>query len=192
MTQINICNNPIRKKESFLTGDMIYDSVLLKGFDMSICCCIYEGYAREMVHRLKYNGKIPIAQSMAVMMFDVIKKEKLDFDIIVPVPVHKNRLKKRGYNQSYLISKELSNLTNKPSMDILKRIKDTPSQILFNSEDRWYNVKDAFVCTAPLNKKAVLLVDDVVTTGATVSFCAGCLKSSGALSVKVISFARAY
>lgn len=192
MTQINMCNNPIRNKESFLTGNINYDSAIVKGFDISICCCIYEGYAREMVHKLKYNGKIPIAKSMAGMMFDVIKKEKIDFDIIVPVPVHKNRMKKRGYNQSYLISTELSNLTNKPCMDILKRIKDTPSQILFNVEDRWYNVKDAFICTTPLNKKSVLLVDDVVTTGATVSFCASCLKSSGALNVNVISFARAY
>lgn len=192
MTQINMCHEPKRNKEDFLTGNVLFDSIIMRGFDISLCCCLYEGAAREMVHKLKYNGKTSIALSMAGMMFDVIKRERPEFDIIVPVPVHKKRITKRGYNQSYLISTELSNLTGKPCMDILKRIKDTPSQILFNVEDRWYNVKDAFICTSNLNGKSVLLVDDVVTTGATVSFCSGCLKNSGASKVAVMSFARTY
>jgi competence protein ComFC len=98
-------------------------------------------------------------------------------------------LRKRGYNQSELIASELSNIMNIPHLNAIERIKNTPSQVLFNGDMRWYNVKDAFECIADLEGKSVLLVDDVITTGATMCFCAEQLKTAGAKLVGAAAFA---
>lgn len=191
MTGIKYCVHPIKTKEEFFTGKDEHDRYINNGFDISISCCTYEGTAREMVHRLKYQGKKDISISMASMMYEVVKKSNIKFDVIVSVPIHKNRVKKRGYNQAGVISRELSNILGISYMDILKRIKDTKSQVLFNGGERWYNVMDAFNCTSSLAGKKVLLVDDVVTTGATASFCSKALREAGACFIAVVSFARA-
>lgn len=191
ISRIKHCIEPVKSKEEFLTGRDEHDKYILSSFDASISCCTYEGAARDMVHGLKYQGKKDISISMAAMMYEVIKKSNLKFDVIVSVPIHKNRVKKRGYNQAQVIAIELSNISSIPYMDILERKKDTPSQVLFNGGERWYNVMDAFSCSNDLTGKRVLLVDDVVTTGATACFCSKALREVGACYITVVSFARA-
>lgn len=150
--------------------------------------CLYEGLGREMIHRLKYNDKRDIALTMAAMMEELL--ESRSFDIIVPVPISKRKLKKRGYNQTELISRELSDILDIPSINGIQRIKDTKSQVLLNEGMRWYNVKGAFRCDMDLKNKSVLLIDDVITTGATIYYCAKELKGAGAEKVTAISFAK--
>lgn len=158
-------------------------------FDESYSACVYEGISRELVHKLKYKDKQNIAKTMAAMIKDVLGND-LKYDMIVPVPIHPTRLKKRGYNQAQLIAVELENIVNIPMIKALKRTKNTPSQVLFKERDRWYNVECAFSCTLNLNGKRIMLIDDVITTGATVHYCAEALKASGAVYVTAISFAR--
>lgn len=144
-----------------------------------------------MIHALKYRDKRNAAYTMAALIQEVICRNNMSFDLIVPVPIHKQKLQKRGYNQSELIARELSNIMNIPHLNAIARIRNTPSQVLFNGEGRWYNVKDAFRCDANLKGKSVLLVDDVITTGATIFYCAEVLKGAGAFSVGAAAFAGA-
>lgn len=143
-----------------------------------------------MIHKLKYSDNKDLSVTMALMIYDILYKNNVCYDFITFVPSTKKRDKKRGYNHSKLIALELSNITGKPVKDILKRIKDTKPQILFNGKVRWYNVKDAFACEDNIKGKTVLIVDDVITTGATVSFCAKALKEKGAVKVIAASFAK--
>lgn len=159
-------------------------------FEESISVCIYEGLARELVHKLKYNDKREIAFTMAAMMHETLLNRNMEFDYIVSVPISKKRMKKRGYNHSELIGKELSDITGISVINTLERTKDTSSQVLLNVDERWYNVKGAFKHVDDLNDKSILLVDDVITTGATAHYCAEELKAAGAKKVTVVTFAR--
>lgn len=142
-----------------------------------------------MIHALKYRDKRNAAYTIAAMIQEVIGSNNMSFDLIVPVPIHRRKLQKRGYNQSELIARELSNIMNIPHLNAIDRIRNTPSQVLFNGDGRWYNVKDAFRCNANLKGKSILLVDDVITTGATICNCAGVLKRAGASNVGAAAFA---
>jgi competence protein ComFC len=159
-------------------------------FDDCLSVCLYEGLARELVHRLKYNDKREIAFTMAAMMHEAVLGEKVKFDYIVPVPISKKRMKKRGYNHAELIGRELSDITGVSIINTLERIKDTSSQVLLNVDERWYNVKGAFKHMNDLTDKYILLIDDVITTGATAHYCAEELKAAGAKKVTVVTFAR--
>lgn len=142
-----------------------------------------------MIHGLKYKDKRNTAYTIAAMVWEVVEKSCISFDLIVPVPIHRKKLIKRGYNQSELIARELSNIMNIPHLNAIERVRNTPSQVLFNGDVRWYNVKDAFRCNTNLKGKSILLVDDVITTGATMCFCAEQLKNAGAILVGAAAFA---
>ena len=113
--------------------------------------------------------------------------------MIVPVPLHKRRLKRRGYNQASLISQDLGKLMDIPVVDgCLVRIKEAKPQVDTESvEERWNNVKSAFCCVDDrVVGKRILIIDDVCTTGATMESCARVLKEGGASSVWGLSVAR--
>lgn len=188
-SQIKKSNNSFKTWEQFCREEFLPETSLTIGFDVCFHPCIYQGIVRDMVHGLKYKDKRNIAYTMAAMIWEIIDKSGIRFDIIVPVPIHSRKLKKRGYNQSELVARELSNIMNIPYMNVIKRIRNTPSQVLFNGDMRWYNVKDAFECTANLKDKSILVVDDVITTGATMCFCAESLKNAGAKFVAAAAFA---
>jgi competence protein ComFC len=159
-------------------------------FDDCVIACSYEGLVREMIHRIKYKDKREIAITIAAIMAHKNKGNIAKYHYIVPVPISNRKLKKRGYNHTKLIATELSSYFNIPVLDCLIRIRDTQPQVLFNTNDRWYNVEDCFKCNQTLLGKKIILVDDIVTTGATANFCAVELKKSGAESVIVFSFAK--
>lgn len=156
--------------------------------DETYSVCLYEGLGREMIHRLKYNDKRDIALTIAALMKEVLGDKS--FDMIIPVPISKNKLRKRGYNQAELISRELSGLMDMPSINGIQRIRDTESQVLLNEGMRWYNVKGAFRCDLNLKNKSILIIDDVITTGATIYYCAKELKIAGAEKITAVSFAK--
>lgn len=159
-------------------------------FDNVIISCCYEGLVREMIHKIKYKDKREIALTIAALMADEVNGAYLNYDLIVPVPISLKKLKKRGYNHVYIIARELSELIKVPVLDCIRRVKDTEPQILFNSIERWYNVKDCFEIDTNLYAKKILLLDDVITTGATAHYCAAEIKKAGAAKVTVCSFAR--
>lgn len=188
-SELKRSQNSFRTWNEFQAGRFqIYDT-LSTSFDVCFYPCIYEGKVRDMIHSIKYKDKRSTAYTMAAMIFEILDKNPAKFDIIVPVPIHRKKLRKRGYNQSELIAKELSNIMNIPHINAIERVRNTPSQVLFNGDMRWYNVKDAFKCVINLEGKSVLLVDDVITTGATMCFCAEQLKNAGAKLVGAAAFA---
>ena len=107
-------------------------------------------------------------------------------DFIIPIPLHKNKLKKRGFNQAEELAKGISKFLEKPIFnDVLLKIKPTFAQMELSKEKRRENIKGAFVCQKPIvvRGKKILLVDDIFTTGATMEECARVLKEAGAREV---------
>ena len=143
--------------------------------------------SRALIHGLKYEKYTNIAKFLAPLMQKTLLENPdfLEAEYFVPVPIHKKRLKKRGFNQSEILAKELSALTNIPVLNALIRIKNTKSQTKLTKKERAENIKEAFVCPEPkeIKKKAIILIDDVCTTGATLEECAKVLKKAGAREV---------
>ena len=143
--------------------------------------------SRALIHGLKYEKYINIAKFLAPLMQKTLLENPdfLEAEYFVPVPIHKKRFKKRGFNQAEILAQELSALTNIPTLNALTRIKNTKSQTKLTKKERATNIKEAFVCSKPkeIKKKAIILIDDVCTTGATLEECAKVLKKAGAREV---------
>ncbi len=143
------------------------------------------------MHRFKYDGEfsraVHIARYMARNTPDLTA-----IDVLIPVAIDRNRLRSRGYNQARLLAEELSRLVGLPVVDPLKRRRDLGHQVHRSMSERWLAVQDAFECVDPaaIRGKHVLIIDDVITTGATVSSCAETLVNAGAASASAFAFAR--
>ena len=159
-------------------------------YDKEIVACCYEGIVKEMIYKIKYKDKRDVAITIGAVLADNLKQQDTAYDFIVPVPISSKKRSSRGYNHTSLIARELASLVNIKVLECLIRIKDTKPQVLFNGSDRWYNVKGCFKCIENIENKRILLVDDIITTGATAHFCAEALKANGASSVTVIAFAK--
>lgn len=159
-------------------------------YDNTIIACSYEGLVRELIHAIKYKDKRECAITIAAILSHTLEEISSNYDFIVPVPISSRKLKKRGYNHMKLVAIQLSQHIKIPVSDCLIRVKDTKPQVLFNAQDRWYNVEGCFKCAQPLVDKEILLLDDIITSGATAHFCAEELKKAGAKSVTVLSFAK--
>ncbi|MCC6476913.1 ComF family protein [bacterium] len=152
-------------------------------------------FTRDVVHALKYDGHHPLAKQCAAHLLLTIPIQFWDeSEIWAPVPLHWIRGNDRGFNQSELLARELaSRLGHNPIKSLLKRIRHTPAQAGTGVRARAANVKNAFaINTHEEIPDRVLLIDDVVTTGATVSECARVLKLAGVQTIRVLSFAKAY
>jgi ComF family protein len=152
----------------------------------------FEGVVKKAVHQLKYNNLRDIAEPLGGFMADFLKSNSLSGDALVPVPLHKSRLRERGYNQSELLALVLHRLTGLPVfLDALRKVKPTPPQAdSLSVEQRRLAVVDAFGCYNGLKGRRVILVDDVATSGATLSACARVLTAAGASEVRALTLAR--
>lgn len=153
----------------------------------------YNDIAQHIIHAYKFYNQKNLAPLMAKEILSRLYQEysKVNFDYIIPVPLHKKKLLKRGYNQSTLLARYISdNLKITFSDDILLRTRNTSPQSLLDSRKRETNIIDAFTATRELAGKKILLIDDVLTTGCTASECAGSLRRAGASRVYVCVFAR--
>jgi ComF family protein len=154
---------------------------------------IFEDLVRTAIHQFKYKNLRILAGPLAALISDYLNTNPLQGEVLVPVPLHPRRLRERGYNQSELLTRELSNLIHLPCInDCLIRQKFVLPQAQTHSVlERRRNVKQAFTCkNSALYGKQVLLIDDVSTSGATLDACAAALKSAGAISVWGIVLAR--
>jgi ComF family protein len=153
----------------------------------------FEGVVREAVHQFKYRNLRTLALPLANLMSEYLIEHPVPGEVIVPVPLHHQRLRERGYNQSALLARELGKIVNLPvNEEVLIRIKATTPQAKTASvEERRSNVIGAFACRGnSLTGKSVLLIDDVSTSGATLNACALALKTTGAISVWGLTLAR--
>jgi ComF family protein len=155
----------------------------------------YEGALRELVLKFKYGSRFFLAEEFAKDLAGAFGEH--DFfkscDFIVPVPLNILRRLKRGYNQAELLALELSKILKKPMLkNVLFRSKITKAQFKLSKKEREKNIKGSFyVKESPLiKKKRILLIDDIATTGTTVSECAYVLKKAGAKEVFVLTLAR--
>lgn len=147
---------------------------------------------RQAIHRFKYGGLRVLSPVLGEMLYDCWDAEPWPVDVIVPVPLHPQRQRERGYNQSALLARELAHHTRLPVAEgTLLRITPTPPQVGLKAIERAENVRGAFRCqNDALAKKQVLLVDDVLTTGATLRACAEALLQGEAQAVWGLTLAR--
>lgn len=160
----------------------------------------FTGALRPAVHQLKYKGKIALAPRLAPLLWqtwqsdDVLKQQ--NFALLCPVPLHSWRRWRRGYNQSALLAANLSKLSGVPCGDVLIRTRRTPPQVGLNEKERLQNMRGAFeVDKSALRHHnpahgAILLIDDVCTTGATLAECARVLKTANVAPVCGLTLAR--
>ena len=145
-----------------------------------------------VIHKMKYNGLFALAKPLAQMMAKTWPDWHSAPDTIVPVPLHKRRIRRRGFNQSALLAHRVGHQV-KISVDdqALKRIRHTLPQVNLSPAQRLDNVRGAFTAETTLVKgKQILLIDDVYTTGATMSAAADALIASGATTVSAFCLAR--
>lgn len=185
--EIHICKD-CYKKIPFIDEAK---AALKKGFnyyDDIVCVCEYSGIIKNALRRFKFSSKPAYARTLSLLLVQELKKmtNSHKFDIIISVPLHKQKEQERGYNQSYLISKEISRELGycEQSM-VLKRIRNTGSQSRLDKSMRMTNVKDAFRVdnVEAVKGKTILLVDDILTTGNTINECCRVLKQAGAAKV---------
>ncbi len=164
-------------------------------FDGARSAARYDGVVGEALRQLKYEKALWLAPDLSGLLFNCIEAEYpgLRFDFLLPVPLHHVRRRARGFNQSAVLARALGRRMGCPSMPgMLRRIRPTISQTNLTANDRLSNVASAFQYGREkwLAGRRILLVDDVMTTGATVNACAKTLKKGGAASVHVITVAR--
>lgn len=163
-------------------------------FDCARSAAVYTGLLKEMILDFKYRGAIWLSPDLGQLMLACLRTHfsAPDIDCVTYVPLHKTRERERTYNQSFLLAKEIAVGLNRKASDYLARVQAATSQTHLTSAERADNVKNKFTVKkrCDLKGQRVLLVDDVMTTGATVNECARVLKNAGAREVLVLTAAR--
>lgn len=165
-----------------------------KNYDVLVCAYKYKGIVRNKLLQYKFKNKKYLYSSLSERLIKLLKKYLNEIDIVVPVPIHFFRDFSRGYNQSLLIAKFISQemkLTLRN--DIIKKVKNTVPQSMLTATRRKKNAYNAYkINKASLLKgKTILLIDDIYTTGATVNECSRVLKENGVKKVIVATIAKA-
>ena len=171
---------------------------------------VFNPVSKKLIYQFKYK---PYLSSLSVFLTDLLYESLIqneefnrilrfaqDDIVLVPIPLSSNRFKKRGYNQAEILAKELSKKFGFPCLNLLKRVRETKSQVGLNKEKRKENISGAFeiINHLPAGKAGkssiinhnVVLVDDVLTTGATMSEACKVLKKSGAGKIWALAFAK--
>jgi ComF family protein len=191
----SVCGIPFMSKEikSHPCGACVNDR---KYFTMARALGTFDGSLQGAIHHWKYEGKTHLTPFFAEWMAEGLNRywEPDSLDLLIPVPLHPQRLRQRGFNQALLLVKELSRRTGLPyQKTILQKKKSTIPQVNLNSVEREKGVRGTFhvIGREELLGKSVLLVDDVYTTGATVNECSKVLLRGGAERVDVLTLAHA-
>ncbi len=166
-----------------------------RGFDAAYCFGFYEGALRELIHLYKYGGMKPLAKPLGEYLSRALPLDE-GFDAVVPMPLHWRRRFERGFNQAALIASQVARRRKIPVLHAVRRVRATRTQTGLTNAKRRDNVSGAFRVGRRaghgrwLEGLRILLVDDVMTTGATASACGSVLKKAGAKSVTLLTLAR--
>jgi ComF family protein len=162
-----------------------------RGFDAAYCFGAYEGALRELIHLFKYSRMKPLAKTLAAHLASALPRDRA-FDLVVPVPLHWRRQWQRGFNQSELLARRTARRCGIPMVNAVRRRRSTAAQAGLSNSRRRENVAGAFRVKRPraVEGRRVLLIDDVMTTGATAAACSLALKRAGAKSVVLLALAR--
>jgi ComF family protein len=157
-------------------------------------CCSFNGTARASVHALKYDGEQRLVRPLSEVMAARWRRASVGGDVLVPVPVHVERRKQRGFDQAELLARGIGEILGLPVRNALARTGKTAAQHQLGRTARQSNVGGAFAVPATVQSEVrdrwIVLVDDVVTTGSTLAGCARALYDAGAFAVSALSLAR--
>jgi len=193
------CGKPLIGTEFFLNNKDILCINCRKQHSYFNCARsvgVYEKALRKCIHLFKYYREKKLAKPLGKLLIDYLSKNKQlyqELDLIIPVPLHKNDLKIRGFNQSLLLSKEIGDYFSLPvEKNILIKKKITGAQIKLSKKEREKNLLNAFFIAEPerIKGKKLLLIDDVFTTGSTVNECSKELKKAQVKNICVLTLAR--
>lgn len=164
-------------------------------FSAARSALVYEGVTASMIHELKYGGKTVRRRVLADLVMEFLGDELKTWgvDLVLPVPLHPRRLRTRGFNQALLLAEVMAGRLSLPlERSLLERVRETPSQTSLSRDERLRGLRGAFAVSRPsrVEGRTVLVVDDVMTTGATLNECAALLFSAGAREVYAVSVAR--
>jgi ComF family protein len=166
--------------------------------DELISCYVFEreGPSQHIAHALKYQDYKSFGVELGKQIGGLVRDWNVETDIIIPVPLHRIKHRERGYNQSEFIAQGIASIIGKPIIvDAVRRTRNTQTQTKLNLEERYKNMKDAFGTLPGVSKKlygkTCLLVDDIITTGATTNSCAREILTAGAKCVIAASAALA-
>lgn len=191
----SVCGTPFISEQ---VRDHPCSSCLIKRkyFTMARALGVYDGSLQEAIHRWKYQGKTTLTPFWGEWMTEGLCRywDPKFFDLLIPVPLHKQRLRERGFNQTLLLVEELSCRTGIPYRNrILQKVRPTLPQVNLSGVEREKGVRGSFhiIGKEGIKGKTVLLVDDVYTTGATVNECSKVLLAAGAERIDVLTLAHA-
>jgi len=194
------CNNHLSEKR-FIICDNCYSKldkineeeqnaflkrIKNKHFDELFIKFHFSKLFQQLMHYFKYEGFLEIADYFAISIIDATKEK---YDIITCVPLHSSKERERGFNQSKILSAKACELLKIESVNVLVRTRYTESQTKLTRGERKENMSNAFKIEARVENKSILLIDDVITTGATLNECAKVLKNAGAKKVDVFAMA---
>jgi ComF family protein len=153
----------------------------------------YAGTLQEAVQRFKYHGQLALERPLGKLLGTALRTGAAPRPhLVVPVPLHIDRLRSRGYNQALQLARQVGIEFGTPvAADLLRRVRATDPQQGLNAAARHSNLHGAFAAVQPLTGRRILLVDDVMTTGATARECASVLRKAGAVSVEIAVLGRA-
>lgn len=160
------------RKENFLEQKFIYEPKV-----KAAACYLYfnkGGVAQKLVHEMKYNAQPEIGVALGRWYANDLIKAEWSIDMIIPVPLHRSKLQKRGFNQSEMFARGLGEMLDlEVKTDIVRRIRKTSTQTRKSKVQRWQNMESVYEVAQPeeLTDKNILIVDDVLTTGATIGEC---------------------
>jgi len=164
-------------------------------FSSAAAACRYEGLARDLILQFKYGRRIGLSRTLATLMVDVACRRGMaeGTDLVMPVPLHQKKRRERGFNQAGILAERVAESFGCPHVEnLLVRVAETRAQTELGRDSRVANVKGAFAVREKTRVAGarVLLIDDVMTTGSTLSECAAVLRRAGAAEVNVLVAAR--
>ena len=164
----------------------------VRGFDAAYSFGFYEAELRQLIHLFKYSRVRTLAGPLGKLLAIALPREQA-FDVIIPMPLYWRKRWQRGFNQSELLAREIGRRTHLPVENALRRVRNTTAQAGLTSAKRRLNVSGAFRAkkSSAIDGRRVLLIDDVMTTGATAASCARALARAGARQVTLLTLARA-
>ncbi len=181
-----ICKRPVESADIQICAECYRERPL---YLRAMAFGFYEGILREAIHLYKFSQIKRLVKPISALMYNL---DVPDVDFIVPVPLTKERLKKRGFNQSLLLANNLSKKFGiSLSSNLLIKVKETEYQSLLGRKDRLMSLKGAFNTKERIDNMKVIIVDDVTTTGTTLNECSRALLKAGAKEVYSIIIARA-
>jgi ComF family protein len=154
---------------------------------------VFDSPIQNGLHTMKYRRNIGLGEAIAMQTADFVHSLHWQLDVLIPVPLGKKRLKERGYNQVALVARPLAyQIGIRYEPDALWKTRETRSQVGLTISQRSENVQNAYQADSTVVKdKSILIMDDVATTGSTISACTAALRSAGAQEVYVLTIARA-